>query len=175
MNISSALGNVKTLAEIAAYVSAAWFFLWKLRSGYLIVNAVITVNVERVERDTSTDYLGISAKLSKRGIGSLILHDARARLSFGGTVVELDLVGYERLATRADDQSRARVLFGQQSKSAPFLFLTPEEEATFSAFTEIPRTAACIVEVAVSGKRAGGHRIGQWRSSVVSLPSSATI
>jgi hypothetical protein len=174
VTFSQFLANVKILAEIVAYASGAAFFLWKLRSGYLIVNAAIKVDVNRVARDSTTDYLAVSATLLKRGIGSLILQDARARLTYSGTVVEVELAGYERLSSRADAKvpSRTRLVFGTQSRTVPFLFLTPEEEATFSAYAEIPKSAPCLVEVAVSGKRVGRQRVGQWRSSVVSLPNN---
>jgi len=166
------LENIKLVAEIAAYASAASFFVWKLRGGYLIVNAAVGIDVQRVKHNDTSDYLAISAKLIKRGIGSLVLHDARARLTCAGQVTELALAGYERLAYRYDEANppRARVLFNQQSDSVPFLFLTPDEEATFSTYAKIPNSEPCLVEVVFSGTRVRRKRIGQWRSSLVSLP-----
>lgn len=170
--MSRSLGDLKTLAEIAAFLSAAGFFLWKLRSGYLIVNAAISLKADRVHRDSSTDYVAVSAVLAKRGSGSLVLHDARARFTHAQGAKELELIGYGRLSCRIDTAKRGRstVIFDQSSSAQPFLFLTPDEEATFSIYTEVPRSSPCTIEVAVSGKRLGRRRVGQWRSSIVSLP-----
>jgi hypothetical protein len=148
------------------------FFVWKLRGGYLIVNAAVDIHVQRVKCNETSDYLAVSAKLIKRGIGSLVLHDARARLTCSGQVTELALAGHERLAYRYDEANppRAKVLFNQQSESVPFLFLTPDEEATFSTYATIPNSEPCLIEVVFSGTRVRRKRIGQWRSSLVSLP-----
>ena len=172
MFLSRILADLKTIAEIAAYVSAAGFFVWKLRSGYLIVNAAISLKVDRAHRDATTDHLAISATLTKRGIGSLVLHDAQARVTHAQDTLYVELVGYDRLSWRTDRSNHGRSIlrFDEKSSSKPFLFLTPDEEATFSVYTQVPRFEPCVIEVAVSGKRVGRKQIGQWRSSVVSLP-----
>jgi len=166
------IANVKTLAEIIAYTSAAVFFIWKLRSGYFIVNVVLSAKVDRVHRDSEADYLAIAAKLSKGGIGSLVLHDARARIRHEQNITDLELLGCERLATWTEMgmPPRTRIDFDKKSSVQPFIFLPPNEEATFSNYAVVPRSAPCIVEVAIGGKRLGRKRMGQWRSSIISLP-----
>jgi len=175
--VAGLLENIKTVAELAAYVGAAAFFWWKLRSGYLIVNASISIDVARSPCTSDTDLLAVSVKLTKGSIGTLVLHDARIRVSHGSSQEEREVLGYERLKFRMDEREpqRSRVTFGHRSAAAPYLFLTPEEEATFSALMKVPSSAPCIVEAAVSGKRRYGDRIGQWRSSTISLPASAAV
>jgi hypothetical protein len=166
------LETVKTIAEILALGCAAAFFLWKLRRGYHTINAALTIHVDRAYADVDHDYLAIAATMAKRSSGALAIHDARALITHDGTMEERELVGYERLSDRTDsaDPSRTRITFGGRNASAPFLRLTPDEEATFSTYISVPKTAVCIIQVAVSGKLSGARQVAQWRSSVVSLP-----
>jgi hypothetical protein len=60
------------------------------------------------------------------------------------------------------------------SKTKPYLHITPEEEATFSSVAIVPRDVVCTVEAAVIGAQVHGKGMGQWRSSVVVLPTEAT-
>jgi hypothetical protein len=172
--VTITLADIKTVAEIIAFVSGAWFFFWKLRSGYLIVNLRVSIGSERSYASAETDHLAVSAKLTKGAIGTLILHDARVRVSYPGGWIVRELVGYERLTFRDDphERTRSRVVFGHRSLAAPYLFLTPDEEVTFSALAEVPASLPCVIELAVSGRRRYRDRVGQWRSSIISLPRS---
>lgn len=168
----SRLTELKELAEIGALLSAAGFFLWKLWRGFLDVNASLNVSVDRGHANINADYLAISVTIRKCGSGSLAIHDARAQLTYGGVVKECELRGYERLAFRIDDRERwrTRIVFGTRHKSSPVLFLSPDEQATFSAFEEISCAVPCIVDVSISGRLVRSSRTAQWRSVVVSLP-----
>jgi hypothetical protein len=167
------LDVVKKLAEIGAYLGALGFFIYKARAGYNIVNVAISVHVDRRGRNKDSDDLAIAITVRKGGHGSLKVHDARVRITWPSGEVELPLIGIERLsfATDSDGAQRHRVTMNRVSKSNPYLHITPDEEATFSCATTIPRSAVCVVEAAVLGSSVFWHSVGQWRSSVIALPS----
>lgn|SRR6266850_1757257 len=81
-------------------------------------------------------------------------------------------IGMERLSFRSDSAlvERKLVTFGSSSKRNPLLRLAPEEEATFSAIVEVPTSDACVIEIVFIGKRTLSWKVGQWRTSLVSLP-----
>jgi len=171
------LGELRNIAELLALLSAAGFFIWRLWRGFFDVNAAISVHVDRTHATEDDDYLAISATLRKCGSGSLAIHDARVQLRCGETPPqEHELHGYERLSFRADDreQWRTRIVFGAQHRTSPVLFLSPDEQATFSTYARISRGLPCIVDVAISGQIVRSSRTGQWRSVVVSLPRPDT-
>ncbi len=167
------IDTLKTVSQILAFLAGAGFFGYKLFCGYFFVNAGISARLERSTSTGADDYLTVSATMKKGSQGSLEIHDARARFTWSANSKEVKLVGFDRLAHRTDDEDpkRQRVVFGQTSKSAPFLNLTTEEEATFSAMVQIPHGEPCTVEVVILGIRTGGNRVAQWRTSVISIPN----
>jgi hypothetical protein len=152
-------------------LSAAAFFAYKVITGYLIVNVSVSAKTQRGRGTDTMDYLAIAATLKKGSHGSLELHDARTQVSWTGGSQERELIGIERLSFRTEQgHRRKRVVFASGSEAAPFLRLTTEEEATFSTLVEVPASAPCVVQIAMTGIRTGGWRVGQWRTSMVSLP-----
>ena len=164
---------LKTIAEILAYLSAAGFFFWKVKSGFLTTNMSISLKTNRSSAGDSTDFLAVAVTLKKGGTGTVAIHDARVRLIQGNSETELELIGFRRLTVRKGEQSRRRITFSALSTHAPFLFLSPDEETTFSALATVPSSLPCVVEAAVAGVRTWSRRIGQWKASVVSLPEDA--
>lgn len=162
--------HLKAIVELLAYAGAAAFFLYKAVTGYLIVNVALSVKVERVKFTDSEDYLSIATTIKKGPNGSLVLHDCRARVNDG---TDVTFQSIRRLSYASDPESNVKqIIFDKRSESYPLLRLTPLEEATFSAFLKVPHGKPCVVEVAVLGILTGGTRVGQWRTSMVSLPLS---
>jgi hypothetical protein len=158
-------------SQVLAFLGAAAFFLYKAITGYLIVNMSLSAKIERGRKNDATDYLAIAATVKKGELGSLELHDARTHVSWPGDCKERELIGYERLTFGTDPESkRRRIVFGSTSAKKPFLRLAPGEEMTFSAILEVPASAPCEVQIAIGGIRTCGRRVGQWRTSMVSLP-----
>jgi hypothetical protein len=161
----------KDTIQSLAFFGAAAFFLYKAATGYLIVNVSLSAKIERRRGTDATDYMAIAAKLKKGSHGSIELHDARAYVSWTGGSQECELIGIERLSFRTEKMDeRKRLVFGSVSTKAPLLRLTPDEEATFSVLVEVPASAPCVVQIGVIGILTGGWRVGQWRTSMVSLP-----
>jgi len=137
----------------------------------LIVNVSLSAKIERGRGTDAMDYLAIAATVKKGSHGSLELHDARTHVSWTGGSQERELIGFERLSFRTEQGlERKRIIFASVSTKAPLLRLTPEEEATFSALVEVPSSAPCVVQIAITGILTGRWRVGQWRTSMVSLP-----
>lgn len=172
-NPPSSLDVTKTVAEIIAYLSAAAFFIYKAIAGYLIVNVSVSGTIDRVRANDTEDHLTVAATVKKGSNGSVELHDARARASYGDNKTkDMPFVGIERLSFKSADHRGGRklVAFGTSSERNPLLRLAPEEEATFSGIVRVPISEACVVEVVFIGKRTGSWKVGQWRTSLVSLP-----
>jgi hypothetical protein len=161
----------KAVTQILAFLAAAAFFAYKAITGYLIVNVSLSGKIERSQGTDANDYLAISATVKKGSHGSLELHDARTKVTWVGGSEERELEGIERLSFQTEKKTgRKRVVFTSISTDKPLLRLTPEEEATFSTLVEVPRSAPCIVKIVITGMLTGGGRVGQWRTSMVSLP-----
>jgi hypothetical protein len=169
------LGEWESIAKTLGFFAAAVFFIYKAISGYLITNMSVKLDFNRQRSaKNETDYLVVAASVSKGDRGSVNIHDAQARLRYDSSESSLaPLLGLERLSyktVRLKDEEQQQIDWDKRSESSPFLRLSPGEEAEFACCWEVPSKAACKVEVVFIGKRLRGKRLGQWRSSGVSLP-----
>ena len=162
----------KNIAEILGFLGGFIFFVYKVITGYLIVNVGITAKGKRSKSTETTDYLSVAVTIKKGAHASLILHDARALFSWEGGNNEVELIGIHRLSfkTVKKEITKKTAVFNKLSKSVPFLRLTTDEEATFSGMTEVPKGKPCTIQVVVLGMRHGGSKVGQWRTSLIVLP-----
>src|SRR5688572_29097399 len=87
------LETTKAISELAAFTSAAIFFVYKAATGYLLVNVSLSATTDRVHVDKEWDQLSIAATLEKGSNGSMEIHEAKARASWTGDCQELPLVG----------------------------------------------------------------------------------
>lgn len=166
-------GNAKDLAEVIALSAAAIFFLYKLISGYLIINLTMKVDCERrAINSNKQDILAITVQLSKGDRGSLEIHDATINVECEDRTQEVELLGFRRSTYRPRDdyEKYKKVNWGVQSNEAPFLRLTPGEETQLAAKCLVPKDKPCAVQAVVLGKRTKGWKVGQWKAACVSLP-----
>jgi hypothetical protein len=165
--------TAKAVVETIAFGCAGWFFIWKWRSGYQVVNLTLELQCQRTARDADTDLLVVSATMRKGDRGSLEVHDAQARFTFGDQVRILSFVGFERssFVTKSLPQSeRYEINWSKRSENSPFLQLTPGESSCVSCYIDLPKKQTCFVEVAILGKQSGGKAICQWKATCVSAP-----
>lgn len=169
--------HVKTLFEVAAYVAALIFFVYKAGTGYMITEMALTISCKRARCSRSDDHLAVVATLKKGKKGTLRLHDAQARIiSLGApphTQIE-DLISVERLTFRKDStkwpwKTRRKIAW-TTSRKKPFLNLAPGDQAQFACTCVVPATAPASVEVVVLAWRWFSLKRSQWRSSAISLP-----
>jgi hypothetical protein len=161
--VNPILEDFKAIAEVIAYAGAAGFFWWKVTAGYLVVNLGVSIKAERAPASKEEDYLAVALTVKKGAIGSLQLHDVRIRVTYGEEAIDLELLGFERLSFDMvhDPVARRKLNFNRRSTESPFLFLTTDEEATFSAITQVPQPMPCTIEAAVLGVRTSGRRVGR--------------
>ncbi|MEA2204377.1 MAG: hypothetical protein QOE77_1153 [Blastocatellia bacterium] len=168
------LSEWESIAKTLGFFAAAVFFIYKAISGYLITNMAVKLDFNRQRSANDMDYLVVTASLSKGDRGSVNIHDAQGRLRYDGSEPPpVPLIGVERLSYKTvtlNDEEQKQIDWDKRSESSPFIRLSPGEEAEFACCWEVPSKAACKVEVVFIGKRLTGKRLGQWRSSGVSLP-----
>ncbi|MBV8672434.1 MAG: hypothetical protein JOZ33_03285 [Acidobacteriaceae bacterium] len=174
--------------EIAAYLAALAFFLYKALSGYFIVDMSIKVSTERKRKPEAdeTDYLGVKVEVKKGERGGVRLHDAKVRLrsAVHNAILSgpVDLNTIER-ANRTDPMPdppnpphRASIDWATIPSDAPTLNLPPGDETQLCAFFEIDTKEPYIIEVVILAQLISfgvfnRQRFGQWRASCVSLPN----
>jgi hypothetical protein len=164
--------ETRDFAESLALFCAAGFFLYKVRTGYLIVNLSLRVSCFRQTASVNSDYLVVSIELSKGDRGSILIHDAQIRITgpdetdIPGTLDDLKRYTYRNAGGRPGKE----LVWGQTSQTKPFLRMTPGDRTRISWCKEIPKDKPCKVELAVLGRRDFSFRYGQWRASCHSLP-----
>jgi hypothetical protein len=164
--------TLKTAAEAFAFASAGGFFLYKLISGYLVVNLDLSLTCERrCSGSRQIDYLAVTAVVKKGDRGAVILHDARARISVPAPGEEhlKKLSSIVRLSFKKSEGILE--LLEKQSKKSPLLNLSAGEQTTFSTFFRVLADQPFMVEVTVLGNWPWHPKtVYQWRASQVSLP-----
>jgi len=167
----------KNVVSLLALLWAAGFAVFKLNAGYEVVNLKLTLGVERSPKPNSQfDLLSVSAVLEKGDRGSILLHDAQARITTADGAQTLQFVGIERLSRRKDPLSgrifRRVALWDTRAEKAPFLALTPGERTEFACVCEIRHHDIAQIETIFLGRRVNSWRFGQWRASHISLPKA---
>lgn len=168
------LEEAKQLAEIFAVGSAGGYFLYKLISGYFIVNLTINLNCDRqVSQAPDKDLIAVIVTLDKEDRGSLELHDASVKVEYKGGSEVIKLVGFERNSYGPHgsfDKGFKEMNWAVRSKKSPFLRMTPGEKTQLTAICLVPSHKECIVQASVLGKKTKSWKIGQWKAACVSLP-----
>ena len=169
--------HTKDIAESVALLCGGFFFGYKWYTGYLRVNLSLSVQCKRQSRsDRASDYLVVCVKIQKGPNGSVTLHDAAARVTYGDTSQLLSFPGIARSEHQSKDfggVARHVIDWPRISSASPLLKLVPDEETELSMFCKVPSDATCTVEVAILGRKTQGHPFGQWKASCTSLPRVA--
>jgi hypothetical protein len=169
--------GVKAAAEAMALAAGGVFLVYKILSGYHVVNVSIGLGAQRVPKPGSNDLdlLSIVTTLKKGERGSIVFWDARARF-FDGDEELFVSAGAEPTDARPafPDVERysydARQIEWKPSGRAPYLKMTPGDSMELAMVREVARDRAIRVEVVVLGRKRWSVRVAQWRSSIVSLP-----
>ena len=160
---------VKNYAQVAAWAAAFFYFCIKLYQGYFVVDMTVSADAERhTSPDTSWDHLAASITLKKGDRGSFRFHDARLILTQGSTRQESKLT-FDRFSFRKKD-GLLNLNLDKISKRVPTLNLAAGETAKLGTLLVVRSDQPCLIEVVVMGTGFGSIVVGQWRTSVVSLP-----
>jgi ligand-binding sensor domain-containing protein len=162
----------KDLAECLAFLSAAVFFLYKVGAGYLKVDLSMSAKCDRHHTaHQSKDNLVIHVHLKKGPNGSLALHDAKARVMYQDSHIEVAFPGIRRSSFEPAPDGAGRKINWKVSKTSPLLRMIPGEETELTTVCEVPSGEVCKIEIVILGKTDVWSRFGQWKASCVSLPS----
>jgi hypothetical protein len=173
--ILSHITTIKDAAQSLAFLAALIYFFYKVKAGYLVVNTSIDLEVVRSAASETTDMVAITVLLERGQLGTLVLHDVRARACWGESKKEFKDVEFKGINRLSYDKGpapvrRKQATFDREGLKNPFLHLAPGEKASYGACVEVPATAPCTVSAVALGCRVGGRRTGQWRASRVILP-----
>ena len=173
--------RIKGLLETVAIILAAFFFIYKVFGGWLLVNVAINLDLERnyVPNDSSKDYLAITLNIEKKDTGSVVLDKVRARVTdiSGRKLFDIiSLSGVEKLEYDQDDKSWIL------DKTKLNQRLAPGTTTQLSGLVEIPTEIPVLVDVSLVSKPDFGFKIikkdfgliknNQIRATKISLPKS---
>ena len=176
------LEHFKAMAELFALCAAGVFFIYKFLTGYFFINLSVSLLCERKHSTKpDRDLLLVCVKLEKGDRGSLRIHDAQARITYLSDKTEVEPVrfrGNERSSYNSQKMGafdRKTINWAKQSEETPFLRLAPGEKTEYACVFEVPRNDACLIDVAILGRRGVPslerfRHVGQWKASSVSLP-----
>ena len=173
--------STKNCVEITAYIAALVFFVYKVYSGYLVVDMSISLDCERRRKPATDnkDYLGISVALKKGERGGVELHDAQALITSCNTAQVLgpfplttiwrinrtepksDIDASKRLCVETKlaqalgkpEALRAQLDWTCIPQDVPRLKMPPGDETKLAAFVEVDRDVPYMIEVVVLARR----------------------
>jgi hypothetical protein len=163
------ISNWESAATIAAIVSTAGFFAWKVIAGWLIINLEIDLLIKRQLKPNGKDWLSIDLVLRKGATDGLWLKDIVVRIydDKKGLINELkDIQEYKNLAV-VENKLNWNIPPSKKRKYT----IAPGEVFRYGAIEEVDADKPLIIEGAVYGKRPFWRKGFQWRASVTSLPS----
>ncbi|MCF0065109.1 hypothetical protein MUK70_06410 [Dyadobacter chenwenxiniae] len=177
---SDPLKEIEQLFKVLALYAAFCFFVYKLITGWLIINLKIKLDQNRTHIDKSFDYLAISLNIEKGPTDSVWLKDIQLKVrSFDQQGSELESkiirpIGFQRSEINLSDQNA----IWTEQKENRLMTISPGEATSFSAFTTVARECVISVEVLILGTRPfyglekAGDEYIQWKASMIVLPNS---
>jgi len=167
------LQYVEGVLKILALGAGGAFFLWKLFTGWLIVNLDLSIITEREAKDESSDYLSVTLNLKKGATDSVWIKDISALVSpIVGAPKEI-IHFSDELSRLQDDNG----IINWQCRDEPGRkwTLSSGENLQLSCVVVVPVGIPVSVSAAVLGTRLFWPPGFQWRASVVSLPLKTTV
>lgn len=185
--VSSFYYEVCHLKDVATYVAGVavfCFFLYKLITGWLIINLSINTEVDRTKDSNKKDddHLAVKVILSKGSIDSLWLEDIEIRISCISKITNREPTVKEQIIKPLNFKKldlknfeTAEINYWSGTSKDHYVLSTGEETA-FSAYARISPGFAYSSEIVVIGYRpfysltTQKHKKIQWRASIIVLP-----
>ncbi|WP_428659538.1 hypothetical protein [Runella sp.] len=161
------LENIKTALEILALVLGAFFFLWKLSTGWLIINLKLSIATTRKKKqeDSGLDYLGVEIVLEKGDIDTLYLNDISMKVVYDDKIIFLDFPELRKCKVITGIQ---KIDWNSDNLKEELITLSPNEKIQLGKFIEVPSNTPIFIEVAVLGYRRFWKNF-HWKSSTISI------
>jgi hypothetical protein len=155
-------------AQVIALASAAVFFAMKAFQGWFSIDLQIDLQLKRRPAPGDTqDYLAVSATIRRGPQGTLRMHDAVARFTYGDRT-EDQRVEVNRFSSM--QTGRLTTIDLSRSDIVPTLNFAPGDVTCLSTYAKVDRLEPCRVDVVFMGYKFGSRRRAQWRASAISLP-----
>lgn len=162
------IDKLETSLKIASIAAAAVFFLWKILTGWLIINLQVSLDLKRQAFDAKNDILAMQLNLQKGAIDTLWLQDITLRVtaeSLPGKSAVIEFPEIHQLAV-----ANGKLNWSSQNQEDKKITLSPDESMQLAKFISIPKGEVALVEAAVFGDRTFWSQGFQWRTSAISLP-----
>lgn len=170
--------TIKTWVEIAAYVSALVFFLFKVfGGGYLTANVAMNVACSRQKaaKPPGEDYLSVNVTVKKGATRTIKLLCGAVRVRELGSgrfvekALELKRIDYDRDRIRKGDASG--INWPEVRRRYEFLYMPPGDESQFATILRVHNGEPCHVDVLIFGQsKLFKIKVSEWRASATSLP-----
>lgn len=160
--------KIEPWLKVAGILAAALFFLWKLFTGWLIINLQVSLDLKRQRYDERNDILAIQLNLKKGATDTLWIQDISLRVAPEDSTFKPIIIEFPELTQLAVAENK--LIWDALSPKAKKLTLSPDESLQFGRAVPVPRDMPALVEVAVFGNRTFWSTGFQWRASGVSLP-----
>jgi hypothetical protein len=173
--------DLETSFKVVGLYAAFWFFMYKLFTGWLIINLKIDLETDRVAGANGTDYLAVDVLLSKGPTDSVWLKDIVINVrTFPGFPEEsaLHALVEDPVLIRPVGINRT-LQTGSNWRGEPgnrLLNISPDEGTRFSALASAPTDHVVVLEVIVLGTRPfysiekAKDELIQWKASKIVLP-----
>ena len=176
LSIHDIVTGAESILKSLAIIGATGFFLYKLKTGWLIVNMGVSIRTKRRRIDKERDHMALIVALDKGSTDSVYLRDIQFRVCklVNGVVQECQICPAQGFAPIGEmENGRANWL---DLPKRGEIAVSPGEKLEYAAYAEVDRNQAYLVEVAVFGHNwfyrlwSRGNNFIQWRASTISLP-----
>lgn len=164
--MSCDLENIETLLKVVALFAGGAFFLWKLATGWLLINLSIGVTTARqpVPESSDEDWLSVQVTLEKGPTDTVQVTQILARIARtheleSNPSKEQKSSDWESLEINSEGEATGKGLS-----------LAPGEKTHFAHTFRVKRAIPYLVHVVATGRRFFWPTGFRWRASAVSLP-----
>ncbi len=168
--------EVESWMKVGGLIAGSLFFIWKLCTGWLIVNMGVCIRIQRQRRRDGIDDLTVTVALEKGSTDSIWLRDVEVRMTAlengelsDACVRYVRIHGFDRVA----ESSTQTVAWGAETDGKP-IAISPGEKVEYSGHAVVSAEHPYLLEAVVLADRPLFRvfmgRCIQWRASAVSLP-----
>ena len=160
--------TISDSVTVGGALTAAVFFLWKLFTGWLIINLQVSIDLKRQSYDGENDILAVQINLKKGSTDTLWIRDISLRVTPQWPADKPTVITFAELTQLAIVNKKLD--WEAACPEAKNITLSPDESVQFARAILVPRNRPALVEAAVFGDRTFWSKGFQWRASAVALP-----
>lgn len=164
------IAKIETWLKVLGIAAAAGFFLWKLFTGWLIINLQVSLDLQlRVTK--KNHILAIQVNLKKGATDTLWIRDVSVRVTPHGTASLPTVIEFSELTQLAVGDKKLN--WAASHPEGKKITLSPDESVQFCGYPRWSQKVRLhLWTPLVFGDRTFWSQGFQWRASAVSLPVS---